>query len=390
MSALDAPDLGAADAAQRLWLDTQVLQQRFRDHLTSGLTRELWKYTPLPGFMEAMPAAGEDAVAEFSGLDQRGVRALPFADMAEPDAREVQQLLGGLEAPRHLLADLCLLRARGGWLIEVTDALQEPLIVRFRSGGNLPLVVLVRPGARATLVESAETDRPLAQLCLVDLQRDAALAHHRAALQAGAPHWSLQQVRLQDNASYDLGQHLAGGRRRRAETHVILDGRGAQATLKGAYVVEDGQHLDQQLTVEHRAGDTRSRQVFHGIGCGKGRSIFNGRIHIHPDAQKTRAELSNRNLLTSADAEVNTKPELEIYADDVQCAHGATVARLDATSLHYLRSRGISRAEAEVMLSFGFINELLDEIRCEALTGYLRPLLARRLARDAALSRHLG
>lgn len=375
MSALDAPDLGTADAAQRLWLDTPVLQQRFREHLTSGLTRELWKYTPLPGFMEAMPAAGDAAVAEFSGLDQPGVRALPFADMAEPEARDVQQLLGGLEAPRHLLADLCLLRARGGWLIEVTDALQEPLMVRFRSGGNLPLVVLLRPGARATLVESAETDRPLAQLCLVELQRDAALAHHRAALQAGAPHWSLQQVRLHDNASYDLGQHLAGGRRRRAETHVILDGRGAQATLKGAYVVEDGQHLDQQLTVEHRAGDTRSRQVFHGIGCGKGRSIFNGRIHIHPHAPRSDASLSNRNLAMHPEAEMNCKPELEIYTDDVRCAHGATVGQLSEEALFYLRSRGVPYGQAKRLLSHGFLRECLEGPLAETVADrFLRAL----------------
>ncbi len=113
-------------------------------------------------------------------------------------------------------------------------------------------------------------------------------------------------------------------------------------------------------------------------------------IHIHPDAQKTRAELNNRNLLTSNSAEVNTKPELEIYADDVQCAHGATVAQLDPGMLHYLRTRGVGLEEAEVMLSYGFINELVDALDNESLKAFLHPLLAARLSRDPMLTRHLA
>ena len=148
--------------------------------------------------------------------------------------------------------------------------------------------------------------------------------------------------------------------------------------------------MDYHTCVEHAVPHCTTDEVFRGIVADEARAVFNGRIHIHPGAQKTRAELSNRNLLTSADAEVNTKPELEIYADDVQCAHGATVAQLDDTSLHYLRTRGIAEDEARVMLSFGFINEVIDTIRCERVRDYLRPLLARRLARDPSLTRHLA
>jgi Fe-S cluster assembly protein SufD len=148
--------------------------------------------------------------------------------------------------------------------------------------------------------------------------------------------------------------------------------------------------VDYHTCVEHAVPHCTTDEVFRGIVADEARAVFNGRIHIHPDAQKTRAELSNRNLLTSAHAEVDTKPELEIYADDVQCAHGATVAQLDDTSLHYLRTRGIAEDEARVMLSFGFINEVIDTIRCERVRDYLRPLLARRLARDPSLTRHLA
>ena len=100
--------------------------------------------------------------------------------------------------------------------------------------------------------------------------------------------------------------------------------------------------------------------------------------------------MSNKNLLTSTNAEVNTKPELEIYADDVQCAHGATVAQLDEGMLHYLRTRGVDSDEARVMLSYGFINELVEELELEPLQAFLRPLLAERLSRDPRLTRHLA
>ena len=166
-------------------------------------------------------------------------------------------------------------------------------------------------------------------------------------------------------------------------------GPGAYAALNGVYLPRGDEHIDYHSTIEHAVPHCQTDEVFRGIIADRATAVFNGRIHIHPDAQKTRAELSNKNLLTSAEAQINSKPELEIYADDVQCAHGATVAQLDELAMHYLRTRGVSRAEAEVMLSFGFINELIEALELESLRAYLRPLLALRFARDSELSRHL-
>jgi len=120
-----------------------------------------------------------------------------------------------------------------------------------------------------------------------------------------------------------------------------------------------------------------------GIAADQGQATFNGRIHIHRDAQKTLAELNNRNLLLSDKAQINTKPELEIYADDVRCAHGATVAELDSQALYYLTSRGVSREDALVMLNFGFINALVDEMPNQDIAQWLRPLLRERFAEMA-------
>jgi Fe-S cluster assembly protein SufD len=184
--------------------------------------------------------------------------------------------------------------------------------------------------------------------------------------------------------------HLAlGSELKRIDIVVDHQGPGAHCEMNGIYLLRGKEHVDYHTCIEHAVPHCTSDEVFRGIIDDQASAVFNGRIHIHPDAQKTNAQLSNKNLLLSARAEVNTKPELEIYADDVQCAHGATVAQLDPETLHYLRTRGVPRDEAEVMLSYGFINEVIEKIHLEALRDFLRPLLARRFARDPSLTRHL-
>lgn len=117
-----------------------------------------------------------------------------------------------------------------------------------------------------------------------------------------------------------------------------------------------------------------------GIVGDKARAVFNGRIHIHRDAQKTLAELNNRNLLLSRRGVINTKPELEIYADDVKCAHGATVAEIEEEALYYMLTRGIPRSKALVMLNFGFIQELINDVPNVAVREWLAPILSERFA----------
>src|SRR5690606_1969516 len=153
-----------------------------------------------------------------------------------------------------------------------------------------------------------------------------------------------------------------GSRLKRIDYQVNHCGEGAELDLQGVYLPRNSQLVDYHTNVRHMVPRCTSREIFRGIIADSARAVFNGRIYIHPHAQKTLAELSNKNLLTSNKAEVDTKPELEIYADDVKCAHGATVSQLNANALYYLQSRGVSRQDAEVMLSFGFINEVLQDI----------------------------
>jgi Fe-S cluster assembly protein SufD len=351
---------GSWDQRSRPWLDDAVLRERATRTAGTSATREFWKYTPLPAMAEAFRSVPATSGAAWSGLDQPGVRALPFSALEADEVALVRGVLeGGLDADRHFLADLALLRGADGIFVEVTGRPTQPISLRHAADGITLVVLLVREQAEVAFVEQQDPTDFAAQVLLADVARDATLRHHRAAFPATATLWSLVQARVHDRGTYALDQHAIGGRRCRLENHVILAGRGASAALTGAYLVADGEHLDQQLVVEHEAVDTTSRQQFHGIGTGKGRSVFNGRIHIHPRAARSDAWLSNRNLALHPEAEMNTKPELEIYTDDVRCAHGATVGQLAADSLFFLTARGIPEAAARTMLAHAFLRECI-------------------------------
>lgn len=255
---------------------------------------------------------------------------------------------------------------------------------------NQRLLLLAGKNSRSTVVEhfaALDSAGPaftngISELLLGEGAR---VNHYRLHEEDGeAVHVGGVHARLDSNAHLDSFHLALGSRMKRLDVVVHHAGPGAHADLNGVYLPRGEEHIDYHTTIEHAVGHCTTDEVFRGIIADRARAVFNGRIHIHPKAQKTRAELSNKNLLTSTEAEVDTKPELEIYADDVQCAHGATVAQIDALSLHYLRTRGLSRGEAEFMLSFGFINELVEAISLETVRDYLRTLLAARFERETA------
>jgi Fe-S cluster assembly protein SufD len=158
-----------------------------------------------------------------------------------------------------------------------------------------------------------------------------------------------------------------GGPLRRHDLQVRLEGEGAECKLNGVVVTQGKQHYDNHTTIEHVAAHCNSEETYRNIAADQSHAVFNGRIHIHQDAQKSNADMNNKNLLLSNGAEIDTKPELEIYADDVKCAHGATIGQLDEISLFYLVSRGIGRRQANVLLTMAFINELVEQIPVEAV-----------------------
>jgi len=356
----------------RPWLAGDALRDRAVATYTTTATRELWKYTPLNAMIEAFGQLPDQSGATWAGLDQPGVRATPFSALDGSGRARLQSILDRcLDSGRHLLADLTLLRGADGWLIDVHGEPTAPLHLSQGVGAPSVVVLCLEPGARAHLIEQQTAAPFSAQVVLADLQPGARLEHDRSAFPGTAGLWSLVQVEAGQQAEYVLRQYAQGGARARLEVHVGLAGRGASAHLSGAFVVADGQHLDQQLVVEHRATDTVSRQQFHGIGSGKGRSVFNGRIHIHPHATRSDAWLSNRNLAMHPGAEMNTKPELEIYTDDVRCAHGATVGQLAADALFFLTARGIPETAARDMLAHAFLRECISGALADEVTPHL-------------------
>ena len=174
--------------------------------------------------------------------------------------------------------------------------------------------------------------------------------------------------------NFSMGKKFA-----RRDFNVELNQSGANCNLFVLYFVDKENHIDHHTTIEHKEANCNSNEHYKGILSGKSTGVFNGRIHVHPDAQKTDAIQKNQNLLLSDDAIIHTKPELEIYADDVKCTHGATVGQLDEKGLFYLRSRGLNRKEAQQILIRAYVNEIIENVSDEKIRSELMELILDRL-----------
>ncbi|MFH1417568.1 MAG: Fe-S cluster assembly protein SufD [Planctomycetota bacterium] len=195
----------------------------------------------------------------------------------------------------------------------------------------------------------------------------------------GAYHIATLQVRQGPCSNISSQTICLGGAIVRNDIALVLDGEGAQCELDGLYLLTGKQHADNHLRVEHRTPHTSSREFFRGILDGRSRGVFCGRIVVQPGAQKTNAKQTNMNLLLSDQAQVDTKPQLEIFADDVKCTHGATIGQIDEDAIFYLRSRGIGEDAARSLLTYAFAGESLARVRDQRLRGQLEQLVLSRL-----------
>jgi Fe-S cluster assembly protein SufD len=186
----------------------------------------------------------------------------------------------------------------------------------------------------------------------------------------------LELARGTNVASHSL---LLGGRLVRNNVHPVLNGEGAECLINGLFVGAGRQHLDNYMLVEHAQPQGSSRQFYNGILDDAARGVFHGRIIVHKDAQKTDAKQTNRNLLLSDNARIDTKPQLEIHADDVKCTHGATIGQIDDTQLFYLRARGLNEAAARNMLLYAFAAECMDRMKEPAAREFVEMLIGERL-----------
>ncbi|HYE36051.1 Fe-S cluster assembly protein SufD [Methylocaldum sp.] len=237
-------------------------------------------------------------------------------------------------------------------------------------------VIAVEQNAEASIVETYAGAEDLSYLT-------AAVTEISVGENAGLNHYKLQS---ETDKGYHFGgiyakqarsarfrqYHLAfGGLMARTEIHAHL-GHAAECELSGLFLGTGRRHLDTQTLIHHHAPFGISRETYRGIAGDRARGVFSGRIVVHPDAQKTDAEMSNRNLLLSEDAEIDSKPQLEIHADDVKCAHGVTVGQLDSEAVFYLESRGVDEPTARNMLTFAFANEMVEKIRLNSLKSLVQ------------------
>jgi Fe-S cluster assembly protein SufD len=210
----------------------------------------------------------------------------------------------------------------------------------------------------------------------VVLDDGAALDHYKVQREGRAAfHVATLQVH-QDRASHFSSHFISlGGGLVRNEVNAVLDAEGCECTLNGLYLASARQHIDNHTVIDHAKPHCTSHELYKGILAGHARGVFNGKIFVRQDAQKTDAKQTNKTLLLSEDATINTKPQLEIYADDVKCTHGATVGQLDETALFYLRSRGIGLAAARGLLTYAFANDIISRVRVEPIRARLEESL---------------
>ena len=301
----------------------------------------------LAAALESDPGRVEPHLARYAAFDDQPFTALNTAFLGDgafvhvPDGVVVQR-------PVHLLF--------------ITTPGQEPVISQPRT------LVLAGDGAQVTLIESYAALE--GGVCFTNAVseivagRDAVVDHYRIQRDnRRAYHVATQQFQAGRGASCSTHSLSLGGGLVRNDVNAVLDGEGADCVLNGLFLATGTQHVDNHTRIDHAKPHCSSRELYKGILADQSRGIFSGRIIVRKDAQKTDSKQTNKNLLLSEEALVDTRPQLEIYADDVKCTHGATIGQLDEESIFYLRSRGIARQEAHAILIHAFAGDIVNRVK---------------------------
>jgi Fe-S cluster assembly protein SufD len=405
------------------WLRAQraAAIEIFRETGFPTLRHEDWKYTDArPIAQRRFGLAGANAVPDAAALKPHtlGEHQLVFVDgrfvpalstlarlpagvevmsLAEALARAPERLepwLGRYASPaQNAFAALNAAFLQDGAFIHLArgTAFEAPLHLLFLASGAADSLAYVRnlivaeAGSQASIIESyaALTDATglTNSVTEIVLEPGAQVEHYRLGREGEAAyHVGSTHAHLARDSRYTSHIIAFGGRIVRHELYATLDGEGAECTLNGLTVTRGRQHVDNHTRIDHRQPRGTSREWYKGVLDDQSRAVFSGRIVVHPQAQHTDAEQANHNLLLSAGAEADSRPQLEIYADDVKCAHGATVGSLDADALFYLRTRGLDAAHARSLLVYAFASEVLARIRLAPLRVQLEAQLAGRLA----------
>ena len=370
---------------------------------------ETWRFTKLDklGARDITPASllspttaggglamaqgiGAHAIRIINGIiDPASLEGLPAGLTAGNlhDDQDAQDAMMALAPPDHPVSNLSMAVMSGGLVLDVAGEVAQPLALIFE-GDDASLsahpVVLIRlaPAARMVMAEWHQSAVGLsAPLIGLDLAKRASLDFIKIQAEDSATsHLAATGVLLAGQARVAGFSLSVGGEMARLETHVTMAGEGANCQLSAIYLGRGRQHHDITTVLNHDIGHCTSDQVIRGVLDDRARGVYQGKVRVAEDAQKTDGQQMSRALLLSRKAEVDAKPELEIYADDVVCAHGATVGELDATQLFYLTSRGIPEAQARAMLIEAFLIDAIDSVEIDSLSQILRSVATQWMA----------
>ena len=347
------------------------------------------RYRPELSRVQGLPA----------GVRVGSLAAVTNGDLAA-DSETVQRYLGQLaDLGARAFDALNTARLDDGAFVHIPDGavVTEPLQVMFVSSGETAgaatvshprLLLVVGSQAQIKLVETyvGWGGRYFVNaLTEVFVGENAVLDHYKVQEEsADAFHIASMHVHASRSATFSSHSFAIGGKLVRNDAVAILDGEGAECTLNGLYLADGDRLVDNHTTIDHAKAHCPSHEIYKGILGGRARAVFNGKIIVRPDAQKTNAKQTNRALLLSDSASINTKPQLEIFADDVKCTHGAAIGQIDEDAIFYLRARGLTLAEARDMLIHAFAGEILDRVQIEPLKHALEAELYAQLAKDLA------
>lgn len=332
----------------------------------------------------------DTSLSDSSAIDDLDVTALSAIE-SDP---QFDNWLGKLpEGNAESLATLNTAMMTDGVLVRVGATVADPIAVVFLSNGSteraLPSsfvrnIIQAESGAGVSIVEfhaSATAGKSLSHSWTqLNVEKGATVELSRMYAHGEAAQLVTRlDAELAASSTLRLHNLDVGGKLTRHDINVELKGEGANLLIGGAYVADGRSHIDQHHRVDHRVPNCTSNDVFRGVVAGKGRAVFNAKAIVHPGADGTEAHQNNANLMLSRDSEVDTKPELQIHADDVKCSHGATIGQLDETAMFYLRTRAIAEADARALLTEGFCTEALQTITDESTRVWFTQALATKL-----------
>ena len=313
---------------------------------------------------ETIPSEGTDQLAKYADYKNDAFTALNTAFASQGISIKIED---------HAVIDQPVIIYH---LAEATEAegYGQPrnLIVAGQNSQATILEVFQSSGTKQSFINSVSE---------ILVNEKANVSHYKIVNESGSSfHIGTTQVEQKAESLFNSYNFTLDGNLVRNNLNIDLSGKHCETHMYGLYLLNGNNHVDNHTTVDHKIRDCFSNELYKGILTDQATGVFNGKIYVRPDAQKTNAFQSNKNILLSDDASMNTKPQLEIWADDVQCSHGATTGQLDQEQLFYLRSRGLNESRAKAMLLHAFASDVLDKVKIPALRTYLDDIVQERLS----------